>query len=446
MSLDAATTLGNERAKQQAYKMYPIPKDLKWAAVARANSALSGILLTFFATAALPASTSGDFLLRIGIATLCGNLSLLGRGQFVYTLVSSEQTIQPGFRAFLLKSYGLVCVTSLGTVFAAFLLVSVAQQRPLFDSYSPADQFVVTVLAISTGMNIFHTEVLRTQGKFGLASVVNVGTGLLIGSLVLNLWGAGVFGAQYPTPNAASLTNAIASLQLLVALCGAIYIDKIVRKAARGRNTHGCAPQRSAIFFFAVNAIPSILLYQADILIVGAVLGPEALSQYALASRLAAGINFVNSIMYAVLPRRISTDLERGAAYVENQVRFSAGVATAVNALLYLVILGVLVSNQSTTTTTIISYTVLAFAHVFNAFLGARSLIILQHGKAHAQALIGWMSALACVGATYLSALLGSLLFVIAVICLAICAQAIAEWVYVRRVFGIRTHARLFSQ
>lgn len=409
------------------------PPDVVWAVISRANSAASLLLFILICNLVLPSRVAGNVIYLVGVATVIANLSLWGRAQFVYA--DPVQTFEAGdarrFRKFFFR--GVLwsvasCVTVIGLLQVTANFFNVADHPGIRDLTSERG-WIVAMLSASMAVTIFLVEALRAVRRFRLAAAINPGTGYMLAGVVL-------LGVEQS--RGADLTlMVLLSFFALVAGIGMVMVlstDAPATSCGAGRVVSAVASNR--LTPYAINAIPSILLYQADIVLVGALIGPEALATYAWVSRLASSMNFINSISYAVLPKRVSDSVSVGdLAAVERDVVAVATVLGALNLAFFLAAtLYLLVTDANA-----VLFSILAFAHMVNSALGARSVVLQLCGYPGTQAVVSWIFAIVSASLVALASVNGTLHGVVIAIAGCIIAQAFCEAVMVKWLLGVRT-------
>jgi hypothetical protein len=163
-------------------------------------------------------------------------------------------------------------------------------------------------------------------------------------------------------------------------------------------------------------------------------------TEYTLASRLAAGISFINSLAYSILPARISQFLISGnVTQIGQELRkFSKRLSgLAVIAIIFLLSIIEFDYIEMGERYSLMGFGILAVAHSINSFFGARSVVLQLAGYAKSQALISWIFAMICGCLLWLAAAMGNFAFVFFSVAASIVGQALAESWILYRLLGI---------
>lgn len=406
--------------------IYLMPKaDAAWATVARVNAVFTSLVFVFLYTAEVGKSNAGSFLFWVGVVNIAAALGGLGRAQFIYALpvvgfVRSETAV---IVSFVRSSIVWVCLCTAG-----FALIGLQYE---VNSIEQAPTLTIVLLSMLTALSNFLAEVLRVLRRFAFAAIVNPGTIYLVLCMMLLLAERRLIEPKSMLLYL-SFGQACIVIFALVVSCQTLGFGEFKVSYSRERGSIG-TPLPKYLWPYWLNTIPTVFLYQIDAVIVGLYFGPEMLAVYTIASRLAGGLSFINSLAYVILPARISYLLIRGPkVQIGVELRnFAKGLSLLTFSLIMALILGIsydfpkLESEEAFK-----GFILLAAAHGVNCFLGARSVVLQLAGHARMQATISWTFALICSALLFLAVASGKFILVFVAVATSIVAQAITEsWV-----------------
>jgi len=406
--------------------------DAVWAVIARVNGVLASLAFIFLYTNEVGKTEAGSLLLWLSVVNIAAALGSLGRPQFVYTEPAA---------AFHHADYGSV----LNFVWSSVVWISVCTASfaglgflLILNSIDHVPALLIAFLAISTALLIFLTEVLRVLQRFVLAAIANSGTSYVVLCMFT------IFAERdWIDPKSIIVYLLLVHYSLIALALAAIWRALVTRTNSDGKlwMQHNIGwPISNKLWSYWLNAIPVVVLYQFDVLIVALFFGPTMVTEYTLASRLAAGLSFINSLAYSILPVRISSFLINGnMTQIGQELRkFSKRLSgLAVIAILLLLNLIHFDYIEIDGKYSLMGFGILAVAHGINCFFGARSVVLQLAGYAKSQALISWIFALICGCLLWLAAAMGNFIFVFFVVAASIVGQALAESWILFRLLGI---------
>ena len=413
--------------------IFTIPKtDTIWAAFARVNAVLTSLAFVFIYINVIGKSEAGSLYLWLGVVNIAAAIGGLGRAQFAYSVPANA------FRSGEISIIANFIINSIVWVGACTTLFTWLCMQFVPDALDDAPSMHIVLLSILTAILTLLIEVLRILKRFGSAAMFNPGTCyfvLCIITLTLN--------RNLIEPKSMLLYLVIVHACLVALALGTVWQTLGGWEKLTSYQLKILAidlPLPKYIWPYWLNTIPVVILYQMDIVIVGLYFGPEMLAVYTMASRLAGGISFVNSLAYAILPSRISDLISRDhSTYIGREVRkFAIGLSFISLFVILLLLIGIYFGLlKHVSSEALEGFILLAFAHSVNCFLGARSVVLQLTGNGHIQASISWIFASICCILLLMAALYGNFLLVFMAVTISIIGQALTESWLLRWKLGI---------
>ncbi|MGJ8584375.1 MAG: lipopolysaccharide biosynthesis protein [Marinosulfonomonas sp.] len=204
------------------------------------------------------------------------------------------------------RAFWLAAAATLATVLIAAICVGVAKSFGQFSGFSWPVLVLGAGLVLAVGLADFQAHLARSLHMVRLSLIPKevLWRGLVLCCALVLFWATGAF-----------VSTVLVMSMLVLTLLGVTAAQWIVMRAGLpdGRRTGPISQDwRGSVFPFWVTSVSNIFLANADVVIVGIALGPEAAGYYFAANRLAMLLAFFMTSYNVVLAPMLSESWHAG--------------------------------------------------------------------------------------------------------------------------------------